>query len=75
MIVGPAPVCGGRRLLVHVLANEEGETDNSGAQLTSSFPLSISSGPPAHGTVLLTSRIDLSFTGNTLLETCRSVPY
>lgn len=73
--MGPVLVCGGRSLLVHVLANQEVETGNAGAQLSSSFPLSISSGAPAHGTVLRTSRIELSFTGNTLLETPRSVLY
>lgn len=71
----PVSVCGGRSLLVHVLANQEVEMGNAGPQLSSSFPLSISSGAPAHGTVLWTSRIELSFTGNTLLETPRSVPY
>lgn len=47
-------------LLMHVLANQEVEKGSAGAQPTSSSSLSISSGPPAHGTVLLTSRVDLS---------------
>lgn len=42
--MGPIPVCGGRSLLVHVLDNQEVETGNAGVQLSSSFPLSISSG-------------------------------